>query len=80
MLRSAGEHTAGDLLPRVNVPVLVVAGERDTFTPPFLATAMAETLPRGELLLVRDGSHVAPLEQPELVDARVMAFLREHVL
>ena len=47
MLRAAGEHTAGDLLPRVDVPVLVVAGERDTFTPPFLATAMAEALPHG---------------------------------
>ena len=37
MLRAAGEHTAGDLLPQIDVPVLVVAGERDTFTPAFLA-------------------------------------------
>jgi pimeloyl-ACP methyl ester carboxylesterase len=80
MLRAAGEHTAGDILPRVEVPVLIVAGERDSFTPSFLANAMAETLPRGELLLVPGGTHVVPIEQPELVDARILAFLRERVL
>jgi len=80
MLRAAGEHTAGDILTRVDVPVLVVAGERDSFTPAFLATAMAEALPRGELLVVPSGTHVAPIEQPELVNARIETFLRERVL
>lgn len=80
MLRAAGEHTAGDILPRVEVPVLVVAGERDSFTPSFLAAAMAETLPHGELLLVPNGTHVAPIEQPRLVDDRIATFLRDRVL
>jgi pimeloyl-ACP methyl ester carboxylesterase len=80
MLRAAGEHTAGDILPKVDVPVLVIAGERDSFTPSFLATTMAETLPKGELLVVRGGTHVAPIEQPELVNARIKTFLRDRVL
>jgi pimeloyl-ACP methyl ester carboxylesterase len=80
MLRSAGEHTAGDILAHVEVPVLVVAGERDTFTPPFLAAAMAESLPHGELLMVPSGTHVTPIEQPELVNGRIEKFLRERVL
>jgi len=80
MLRAAGEHTAGDLLAHIDVPVLVVAGDRDTFTPSFLATAMAEALPRGELLMVTGGTHVAPIEQPELIDARIAQFLRDRVL
>jgi pimeloyl-ACP methyl ester carboxylesterase len=80
MLRAAGEHTAGDLLPRVEVPVLVVAGERDTFTPAFLAQAMAEALPKGELLMVPRGTHVTPIERPDLVDGRVVQFLRERIL
>lgn len=80
MLRAAGEHTAGDLLPRIECPVLVVAGERDTFTPPFLAAAMAEAIPRGELLLVSNGTHVTPIEQPELVNERIQSFLRDRVL
>ncbi len=80
MLRAAGEHTASDVLGTIDVPVLVVAGERDTFTPAFLARAMAEAIPKGELLMVPRGSHVAPIEQPELVNGKVAAFLRERVL
>jgi pimeloyl-ACP methyl ester carboxylesterase len=80
MLRAAGEHTAGDILTHIDVPVLVVAGERDSFTPAFLATAMAEAMPHGELLMVPRGTHVTPIEQPELVNARIKTFLRERVL
>jgi pimeloyl-ACP methyl ester carboxylesterase len=80
MLRAAGEHSAGDFLPDVKVPTLVVAGERDTFTPPFLAQAMANAIPGAELMLVARGTHVTPIEQPEAVNARIESFLRERVL
>jgi pimeloyl-ACP methyl ester carboxylesterase len=80
MLRAAGEHTAGDVLERIDVPVLVIAGERDTFTPAYLARAMAEASPKGELLMVSRGSHVVPIEQPELVNSRIVGFLKERVL
>jgi pimeloyl-ACP methyl ester carboxylesterase len=80
MLRAAGEHTAEDLLPEVNVPVLVVGGERDSFTPPFLAERMAREMPQAELLMVHDGTHVAAIEQHEMVDRRIADFLRDRVL
>jgi len=79
MLRAAGEHSAGDFLPQVEVPTLIVAGERDTFTPPFLAEAMAEAIPGAELVVVKNGTHVAPLEQPDVVDSKITAFLRDRV-
>ena len=79
MLTAAGEHSAEDLLATLDVPALVVAGERDTFTPLFLAEAMAKAMPSADLLVVKNGSHVAPLEQHELVDGRIDAFLRERV-
>jgi pimeloyl-ACP methyl ester carboxylesterase len=79
MLRAAGKHSAGDLLTRVDVPVLVVAGEKDTFTPAFLAESMASTLPKGELLMVPRGTQVAPIEQPRLVNARIEEFLVSRV-
>lgn len=79
MLSAAGEHSAEDLLPTIDVPVLVVAGERDTFTPLFLAEAMAKAMPKADLLVVKNGSHVAPLEQHALVDRRIHEFLRDQV-
>jgi pimeloyl-ACP methyl ester carboxylesterase len=80
MVRAAGEHTAEDLLATLDVPVLIVAGERDTFTPAYLAEAMQQKIPKAELMMVERGSHVAPLEQPKLVDERILAFVRERVL
>lgn len=75
MLSAAGEHSAEDLLPTIDVPTLVVAGERDTFTPIFLAEALAKAMPNAELFVVKGGSHVAPLEQHELVDEKIRSFL-----
>lgn len=76
MLQSAGDHSAEDLLPEVRVPALVVAGDRDSFTPPALSEAMVELMPRAELLMIAGGTHVAPLEHRELVGERVRDFVR----
>ncbi len=75
MLTAAGEHSAEDLLAKIDIPVLVIAGERDTFTPLFLAEAMAKSMPTAELFVVKNGSHVTPLEQHELVSDRIKTFL-----
>lgn len=80
MLTAAGEHSAEDLLPSIEVPVLIVAGDRDSFTPPELSQRMAEVIPRAELVMLSGGTHVAPLEQHELVSLRIEKFLSEHGL
>ncbi len=80
MLRSAGEHSAADLLPKIDVPTLVIGGDRDTFTPARYAEEMAKAMPRGELLMLAGGTHIVPLERRELVRERVLRFLRERVV
>jgi pimeloyl-ACP methyl ester carboxylesterase len=80
MLRAAGEHSAEDLLPNVAVPVLVVAAEHDSFTPPDVSRAMAEAIPGAELSLVPGASHLLPLERHEEVARIVLDFLDRRVL
>jgi pimeloyl-ACP methyl ester carboxylesterase len=75
MLAEAGAHSADDVLPTIEVPVLVVAGDRDGFTPPDRSRAMAAAIPGAELLIVEDGSHTAPIERPALVGEIVQRFL-----
>jgi pimeloyl-ACP methyl ester carboxylesterase len=75
MLREAGEHSAEDLLPRVRVPTLVVAGERDSFTPAEVSEVMAKLIPRGEFSLMRGGTHVLPLEDRDGLNRVISAFL-----
>jgi pimeloyl-ACP methyl ester carboxylesterase len=79
MLRSAGEHSAADLLPHIGVPTLVIAGDHDSFTPARYAEEMAAAIPQAELLMVQGGTHVAPLERKEQVAARLELFLHERV-
>lgn len=78
-VRAAQEHDAGPYLSAVDVPVLVVAGERDLFTPRHLSMEMASRMPHAELLEIPRGSHAALIEQPELINLRVEKFLRESV-
>lgn len=80
MLASAGAHSAEASLSSIRVPVLVVAGENDTFTPAWLSRQMAESIPGAEYVEVKGGSHVSPIEQPQLVCGQVDAFLRKHLL
>ncbi|MFO0684488.1 MAG: alpha/beta hydrolase [Sandaracinus sp.] len=80
MLHLAGEHSADDLLPTIDVPTLVIAAERDTFTPAALARHMAESITGGELFELRGASHAAPVEQPVAVELRIDKFLEERVL
>jgi pimeloyl-ACP methyl ester carboxylesterase len=74
MLQSAGEHSAEDLLSSIDVPALVVAGDRDSFTPPALAKKMADAMPKAKLLVTL-GTHVVPLEHRELVEREIMELL-----
>ena len=75
LARDLLSHDASDLLERVEVPTLVVAGERDLFTPLRRSREMAARIPEAELLVLREGSHAALVEQPELVALTLEKFL-----
>jgi pimeloyl-ACP methyl ester carboxylesterase len=79
MLKLAGEHSAEDLLATIEVPTLVVAAEKDTFTPPALAKHMAEAIPHAELLYLEGASHAAPVERQGAIAERMDRFLAERV-
>lgn len=78
-LKGMHEYDATDLMPEVTVPVLVVVGSEDTFTPPSLGRDMLAALPRAELVEVVGGSHGAIIEYPRLVHDAVADFLARHV-
>ncbi|MGM0576387.1 MAG: alpha/beta fold hydrolase [Myxococcota bacterium] len=75
MLEDAASRTARHLLPRVPQPMLVVAGDRDGFTPWRVTKELADGLPDSEFHLLEGGSHTAPLEFPERVQVVVDDFL-----
>jgi pimeloyl-ACP methyl ester carboxylesterase len=77
MLAAAGRHTARELLAHVAVPTLIVAGDRDGFTPADLSAEMHQLIRDSELHVVAGGSHTAPIERPAEVTERIADFLRK---
>jgi 2-succinyl-6-hydroxy-2,4-cyclohexadiene-1-carboxylate synthase len=74
-LGPAAQPPLFDALPRVNVPVLLVAGALDER---FVAAAheLARSLPRAEVCVIPDAGHAAHVEQPEAFQRAVHEFLR----
>lgn len=60
-----GELHALDALAGTDIPLLAIVGEHDRATPPAMARRIAETAPRGELLVVEGAGHFPFAEAPE---------------
>jgi 3-oxoadipate enol-lactonase len=68
---------AVDRLGGIKAPTLVIVGEQDLLTPPWVAREVADGIP-GALLKIVTGegsSHLVPLERPEAFNQLVMDFL-----
>ena len=75
MVQEAHEHNAFPHLPDISQPVLVVAAEKDTFTPMWLSKRIARELPNADLLVLADATHAAIIEQPDTINHRIERFL-----
>ena len=65
-----------DLLPRIDVPAVVVCGRDDQVTPFGLSEEMAALLPDAELVAVAESGHMSILEQSAPVVAALLRWLQ----
>src|SRR5215210_5745354 len=74
-------HDAFNRLCGIQVPTLVVGGEQDLLTPPWILQEVATAIPGAQLRIFRgDGSsHLLPLERPAEFNQLVADFLSEPV-
>ena len=73
--RTQPSYTQRDLA-RIRARVLVIAGEHDVVRRDH-TEALARSIPRGALWIVPGASHSVMQEQPDLVNRRVLDFLRQ---
>ncbi len=76
LLSAVAEHSAEDILDTVEVPTLVIASENDELTPLYRSEEMAERIADSELVVLPGGTHVGPIELPDLVNGAIEKFLR----
>ena len=79
MLNNLKDHDAEFLLPQIKEPVLIIAGENDTFTPLWLSQKMRDLLPDAELVVLKKGSHAALVEQPDYISCMIRNYLEKRV-
>ncbi len=72
----AGRTDSGSLLPNLNIPVLILTGDKDQIIPPDKAKAMAATIPTATLTIVENAGHTPMLEQPQATTTAIRHFLR----
>ncbi len=67
---------AGELLPRIACPTLVLCGEDDSWAPAARHREMAQRIPGATLVLVPDCGHMCTLERPEAVTQALLDWWR----
>jgi pimeloyl-ACP methyl ester carboxylesterase len=78
---SAEAHSAFDVLARLQVPLLIMTGERDRFAPPAsVATPMHAAAPSSELVSLPGATHTALLDHADEIGDAVDRFLARHGL
>lgn len=77
LLGMAGRVDSLSTLSSMNVPTLVVVGEKDVITPPDGARRMHETVQGSRLEIIPGAGHMAPVEKPVLFNAILKKFLDE---
>ncbi len=74
-----GSHSAAHVLPTVSVPALVVAGEKDNFTPLSVLRQIRDEIPGAEYFEVKDATHGGLVEFPDEINARVCDFIGRRI-
>jgi pimeloyl-ACP methyl ester carboxylesterase len=74
------EHSAWDVLPTIDVPTLIIAGDKDQLTPVATAERMHRAIAGSELVVFPGHTHLVQVEKPAEVHAAIDDFLHRHEL
>lgn len=62
-------------LAEVDKPTTVIAGSRDTLTPPVLNRGLAKAIPGAELRMLKGRGHMLPFEVPDEVASAILEYV-----
>jgi pimeloyl-ACP methyl ester carboxylesterase len=74
---SSAQMDTRDLLPKIDVPTLLLWGDDDRRSPLHIARQLHAAISGAELAIVRNAGHVTNMEQPDAFNALVRRFCLE---
>jgi pimeloyl-ACP methyl ester carboxylesterase len=75
MLRSLAEADLRDVLPRIEVPTLLLYGEMDTRSPVAIGEALHAAIPGSRITVLAGVGHLSNVEAPDRFNREVQGFL-----
>lgn len=75
--KSAVRHNLGDKLHQIKVPTLLIWGNQDTITPPFVGTKFHELIEDSRLIFMDKCGHAPMMEHPALFNEYLEQFLND---
>jgi pimeloyl-ACP methyl ester carboxylesterase len=70
------EHDVRGVLPTIQIPTLLIYGERDARSPLTVANQMHAAIPGSKLVVIPGAGHECGLEAPDRFNREVLGFLR----
>jgi 3-oxoadipate enol-lactonase len=64
-----------EILPKINIPTLVIVGRDDEYTPVAKAEELQQNLQNCKLVIIEDAGHMPNLEHPDQFNKAVLGFL-----
>jgi pimeloyl-ACP methyl ester carboxylesterase len=71
-------HDTYELLPKIKLPTLVIAGDNDRLIPFENSRILASRTPKAELVVIKGAGHEFFIEDPEEANRAVLDFLGRH--
>jgi 3-oxoadipate enol-lactonase len=66
-----------DEIHTIKAPTLILVGDQDVATPPSVAQRIHARIPHSQLAIIPGAGHTSTIEEPEAVNAAILAFLSE---
>lgn len=75
--KSAIRQNLGEELHKITAPALLIWGNNDTITPPFVGEEFHKLLPNSKLMFIDKCGHAPMMEQPQIFNEYLQEFLKE---
>ena len=76
LLALAARTDTTSSLAQINIPNLILVGDKDVTTPPANSQLMHEKIKNSELHIIPNAAHMSNLENPEVFNQHLLAFLK----
>jgi 2-hydroxy-6-oxonona-2,4-dienedioate hydrolase len=77
LAKSAIRNNLGEELNQIKQPTLLIWGNNDSITPPFVAREFSKLIPNSELYFIDKCGHAPMMEVPEEFNAILLKFLKK---